>query len=331
MNPRVLGALIAGLTAAAVAATPAAGAGPASVTTGQTMTFDVPSSPNGFSQTWTLNYPGDNSNLTIDAELGGYDPSFASAIGFNVFDSQHQAAPLEIATTQSNMKTNDPKGIEFNYSSGTAGAVNFQFFSYASIPLSVSLSQSGLVSINGGNGSTVAPVTLQAQGVAAAAAPAPAALAPTGAKAPAPAAPAPSGTASDLTTGQTLTFNAPASPNGFTKQWTFSYPGDNSNIIFDAEIGGYDPSFATAIGFNVFDSQHQAAPLEVATTQSNMKNLDPHGIEFVYSSGTAGTVIVQYYSYAPAAVTMTLTQSGLIQNAPGAGNTPAVTSVTLQG
>lgn len=134
-----------------------------------------------------------------------------------------------------------------------------------------------------------------------------------------------------VTTGQTMTFDVPSSPNGFSQTWTLNYPGDNSNLTVDAELGGFDPSFASAIGFNVFDSQHQAAPLEVATTQSNMKNLDPHGIEFVYSAGTPGTVIVQYYSYAPAAVTMTLTQSGFIQNAPGAGNAPAVTSVTLQG
>jgi hypothetical protein len=185
MNARVLGALIGGLAVAAPAVTPALAAGPASVATGQTMTFDVPSSPNGFSQTWTLNYPGDNSNLTVDAELGGYDPSFASAIGFNVFDSQHQSAPVEIATTQSNMKTNDPKGIEFNYSSGSAGPVSI--------------------------------------------------------------------------------------------------------------------------------------------------TNDPHGIEFVYSSGTPGTVIVQFWSYAPAALTMTLTQSGFIQSNPGAGNAPAITPVTLQG
>jgi hypothetical protein len=326
MKRPILGALLGALTAGAFAVTPALAAEAGSVTTGQTTTFNVPASPNGFSQSWSFTYPGDSSNLTVDAELGGYDPSFATAIGFKVFDSQHQVGPVETATTQSNMKTNDAHGIEFNYSAGTPGPVTIQFFSYAPIPLQVTLTQSGLVGLNSGSGNTVTPITLQAPGgsggapAAASGASSPAAP---GATTPAP---APAG--AGLATGQTATFNVPASPNGFSKVWTFSYPGDNSNIIFDSDIGGYDPSFATAIGYKVFDAQHQAAPLETATTQSNQRHEDPHGIEFVYSSGTPGTVTIQFFSYAPAAVDMTLTQSGLIGANTGNGST--VTPVTLQ-
>ena len=326
MTKTILGALIGSLAIGACAVTPALADGAGSVTTGQTTNFKVPSSPNGFSQSWSFKYPGDNSNLTVDAELNGYDPSFATAVGFNVFDSLHQTTPVETATTQTNMKTNDAKGIEFNYSSGTAGAVTIQFFSYAPIPLSVGLTQGGLVSSNTGSGSVTTPITLQAPG--APAAPTTAAPAPTAPGAPAapPAAPAGAG----LATGQTATFNVPASPNGFNKTWTFNYPGDNSNIIFDSEIGGYDPSFATAIGYNVFDSQHQAAPLEIATTQTNQKQNDAHGIEFVYSAGTPGTVSIQFFSYAPTALNMTLTQSGLIGANPGTASAAPITPVTLQ-
>lgn len=331
MNQPVLRALLGGLicVCSGLTASPALAAGSGSISTGQTTTFKVPSSPNGFSQVWSFNYPGDNSNLTVDAELGGYDPSFASAIGFNVFDSQHQGTPLETATTQSNQKTNDPQGIEFNYSSGTPGPVSVQFFSYAPTPLTVSMTQGGLVSNNSGSGSTQTPISLEPQGT-------PPVAVTSGPAAPAPpptsAAQAPASGGSGLASGQTATFNVPASPNGFTKSWTFSYPGDNSSIIFDSEIGGYDPSFATAVGYNVYDSQHQGTPLEIATTQSNQKTNDPKGIEFVYSSGLPATVTVQFFSYAPAGLNVTLTQGGLISSASSSPNgVSTVTPVTLQG
>jgi hypothetical protein len=320
----IAGALSA-IAMAALATTPALAASPTgaapSVPTGQTVTFNVPASPNGFTENWTFSYPGDNSNITVDAGVSGLDPSFLSAVGFNVFDVSHQTAPVEIATLQTNQKQNDPRGIELNYSSGTPGTVTLQFFSYVPAPLTISMTQSGLVSPNTGSGSAVAQVTLVGPGGTAA----PSGQAPS--SAPSSVAPASSQGGPGLATGQTTSFNVPASPNGFNKSWTFTYPGDNSNIIFDAEVGGLDPSFGSAVGFNVFDSQHQSSPLEVATTQTNQKQNDPHGIEFVYSSGTPGTVTVQFFSYAPAPVTITLTQGGLTSSNTGSGST--TTPVTL--
>jgi len=309
--------LLSGLAAAALCATPALAANSTdqSVTTGTPLTFQAPANPNGFYQTWVLNYPGDNSNITFDAELGGFDSTMQGSVGFNVFDSQHQTAPVEIATTQSNQKTNDPNGIEFNYSSGFQGPVNIQFFSLAKSALTVTFSQTGLTPTGGG---TPVPVTLTVQG-------APAATNATTGTAPA-SSPAPSASAapSGATTpaGQPVTFSAANKPGGFLKAMTFDYPGDFSNITFDAELDGFDPSYQGAVGFNVFDSQHSTAPVEIATTQSNQKPNDPHGIEFVYSSGIAGPVTVQFFSYAPLNLNITLTNTGLVNTAGNATQVP---------
>ena len=82
----------------------------------------------------------------------------ALACNLNVFDAQHQASPVEVADTKSDQKPNDPHGIEFNYSSGTAGTVSVQFFSYAPSAVSVSLTDGGLVSTSG----ATTPLTLSA-------------------------------------------------------------------------------------------------------------------------------------------------------------------------
>jgi hypothetical protein len=312
------------LALAALAASPALAAGPApavpSIPTGQTVSLDVPASPSGYTQSWTFPYPGDNSNLTVDAEVNGLDPSYQTAVGFNVFDVSHQTAPVEIANLQTNQKSNDPHGIEFNYSSGTQGTVTIQLFSYAPVPVSLNVSQSGLQSINSGT----APAAITLTGPGGAAAPAPAAPA---APAPAPVA-SPAAGGPGVASGQSLSLNVPASPGGYTKSWKFDYPGDNSTITFDAEVGGLDPSFQTAVGFNVYDSQNAGTPVEIATLASNGRSNDPHGIEFVYSSGTAGSVTVQFFSYAPAPVTLNLTQGGLVSPSTAQGNT--ITPVTLQ-
>jgi len=325
----IRGALSA-LALAALAATPTFAAsaapapGPLSIPPDQAVTFQVPASPNGFTRDWTFSYPGDNSNITVNAEVTGLDPSFQTAVGFKVFDVSHQSAPVETATLQSNQKQNDPQGIEFNYSSGTPGTVTVQLFSYAPSALTVSVSHGGLVSPNGGNGSVITPVTFVGPGGAAGPAAPPASGAPASS---APSASTVSGGAS-LASGATASLNVPASPNGYSKAWTFSYPGDNSTITFDAGVTNLDPSFATSVGFNVFDSQHQTSPVETATLQSNQRQNDPHGIQFVYSSGTVGTVTVQFFSYAPTPVMLTLSQGGLVS--PSGVNGSTTTPVTLQ-
>lgn len=299
-------AVAGGVAAAALLITPALAATPdQSVPTGQALTFQAPASPNGFYQTWTFNYPGDNSNITVDAELGGFDPSQAGGVGFNVSDAQHPGQVVEIANTQTDQKQNDPQGIEFNYSSGFAGPVNFQFYSLSRTPITVTLTQSGLVPAGGG---LAVPVTLTVQGTPTTTpvtAPAPAASAP-----PAQGAPAPAG--STVAAGQPANFAVASKPGGSFKTITFNYPGDNSNITFDAELPNFDVTQQGAVGFNVFDSQHQTSPVEIATTLSNQRSNDPHGIEFNYSSGTAGTVIVQVFNYSPQSVDVTLTNSGLV-------------------
>jgi hypothetical protein len=145
---------------------------------------------------------------------------------------------------------------------------------------------------------------------------------------PAPASPASSPAAapagSTVAAGQPLNFTAASKPGGSFKTITFNYPGDNSNITFDAEMPNFDVTQQGAVGFNVFDAQHQTSPVEIATTQNNQRSNDPHGIEFNYSSGAAGTVIVQFFSYMPQSVDVSLTNSGLV------ASNGAVTPVSLQ-
>ncbi len=310
LRPAIGGILAAAALLAAPALNAAAAGGAAAIPSNQPVTVNLPGNAAGSSQIWTFSYPGDNSNITFDADFDPFDTTFSSAVGFNVWDAQHLpgSAPVEVATVQSNGRQNDPHGIEFNYSSGASGDVVVQLFSYMPNATNATITQGGLVSsVNG----AVTPVTLQPQEGSATT---------TAAAAPA-AAP---GNEPAIVTGKLASFSVPASPNGFSSMWTFDYPGDNSNITFDADMNGLDPSFATAVGFNVFDAQHQTSPVEIATNQSNEKPLDPHGIEFNYSSGTQGPVTVQFFSYVPAALTVDFTNGGLVNPSSG-----AATPVTL--
>ncbi len=316
---RTLAGAAAGLLLLAAMALPAAadGRAPGSLQAGQAMTFDVPASPGGWYASWSFAYSGDGSAITFDAELEGWDASYAGAAGFNVLDSQHPVSPLWIATTKTSQRPNDPRGIEFNYSSGTAGSVTVQFFSFVPKPLSVSITQGGLISTAGAQN----PITVQLLG-------APSGSTATVPSSPPPGPPSPSAAAAAssqlvVPTGQQGHLTAPANV-GVAQAWTFYYPGDESNVTFDAELGGLDALQAPGVGFNIFDVQHQSPPVFTATLQSAQRRGDPNGLEFNYSSGFAGTVTLQFFNYGSNPIDLTLSQTGL--TAPGGANVP----ITLQ-
>ena len=93
-------------------------------------------------QLFTLNYPGDNTNVTIDAQLSGsgLNPINSAAVGFNVWDSTNTVAPIETANLLTNQKNSMPGMLEFNYSSGTAGLVTIELFNWAQVPVSGTVS-----------------------------------------------------------------------------------------------------------------------------------------------------------------------------------------------
>lgn len=315
--------------------------------TGQTSNVVVAS--NGV-VTYQFNYPGDNSNITFWASVSPIDPIVAPNIGVNIFDTNTTPAsgtPVETATTLSNQANSDPKQMQFNYSSATNGPVTLQFFNGSPNAVTFAMNDSGLV-VNTGNGATTTPVTLQlvsgaTPGAAVPAAPvAPVASVPGSQPV---AAPAQGATGKPATipscqyttdnthplpfcsTGQVSTIVVPA---GSSINYKLNYPGDNSNITFTSSLNPIDPTVASAVGVNVYDTTSQAQPpmpVEVATTLTNQANSDPKQMQFNYSSGTAGLVTLQLFNYSPNAVTFSFNDSGLVVNS---SSGLVTTPVTLQ-
>jgi hypothetical protein len=311
--------------------------------TGQTTSLALPTNSTA---TYAFNYPGDNSDITFTATLNPIDPTSATAVGFNVFDTTSKASPpppVEVATIASDGMSSDPHSMQFNYSSGTSGPVTLQLFNYSPNTVTFSLSDSGL-QLSTGSGTVTTPVTLQlgsapagggsTPSTPASGAPAAAAAAPSKASSGQPATIPSCQYTSDSThsypfcsTGQTT---AVTLASNATVTYKFNYPGDNSNITFTATISPVDPTAAGAVGFNVFDTASKATPpipVEVATIASNQLNSDPHSMQFNYSSGNAGPVMLQLFNYTANPVTFNISDSGLVLNT---GSGSATTPVTLQ-
>jgi hypothetical protein len=144
LSSRTLTAALAGALALAAIAAPAALADSASTQTiaaGQTAPFSLPAGNGGCdgAQLFTLSYPGDSSNLTIDAQFAIQDSTIASALGFNVWDSSGSMIPNESVTLANSLKTSATNTLEFNYSSGTPGRVTIELFNWAKVPVSGSM------------------------------------------------------------------------------------------------------------------------------------------------------------------------------------------------
>ena len=314
--------------------------------TGQATPITVPS--NG-AVNYQFSYPGNNSDITFTAQLPDVNPTNATAIGFNVFDTTQQSsnppAPVETATVLTDQLNSDPHSVQFNYSSGTAGPVTVQLFNYTPQATTVSLNDSGLTLGSANQAPSVTAVTLQ---LISGAKPAPvAAGAPAGPGQSTPAAPAnPNGNPTTIASCQYTTdtthsypfcstgqFTNVTVPSNGTVSYKLNYPGDNSTLTVTAQIPGADPTNGTAMGFNVYDNTAQAnnppSPVETATIQSNELNSDPHSIQFNYSSGTAGPVTLQLFNYTSKPQVISFNDSGLTV-AGSATAPPSTTAVTLQ-
>jgi hypothetical protein len=122
-----------------------------------------------------------------------------------------------------------------------------------------------------------------------------------------------------ITTGKPATYTASPATNGFVQSWTFEYPGNKSKFVVDAELTGLDPVFSKAVGFKVFDKQHATIPVQTVSPSGK----DSHKIQFDYHSATPGPVTIQFFSYQPTSLNVTVAQSGLISS------DGSVTPVTL--
>ncbi|MBV8084318.1 MAG: hypothetical protein JO247_05840 [Chloroflexi bacterium] len=124
-------------------------------------TILVPASPNGSggSTTYTFNYPGDNSNILVTADVvSSFDPTMSNGIGASVYDNTvTNGAPVETDTLTANQFAANPDMFRVAYSSGTAGPVTIAFTNWTGKPITLQVNQSGLIHTDG----STAPVTLQ--------------------------------------------------------------------------------------------------------------------------------------------------------------------------
>ncbi|HEU0167277.1 MAG TPA: hypothetical protein VFS62_05840 [Chloroflexota bacterium] len=124
-------------------------------------TIVVPAGPNGGggSTTYTFNYPGDNSNILLTADVvSTFDATMANGIGASVYDNTAtNGAPVETDTLMANQFAANPDMFRVAYSSGTAGPVTVAFTNWTGKPITLQVNQSGLIHTDG----STAPVTLQ--------------------------------------------------------------------------------------------------------------------------------------------------------------------------
>lgn len=109
----------------------------AALSKGQSMQVHLPAGTAvcDTSQTFKFRYPGDDSIVTIDAQLDGLNPGNAGNAGLHVWDSTSTSAPAINVTTLSNQKDNVLGSIELMYQRSIAGAVTIELYNWTQTPL----------------------------------------------------------------------------------------------------------------------------------------------------------------------------------------------------
>ena len=113
------------------------------------------------------------------------------------------------------------------------------------------------------------------------------------------------------------------------------YPGGNGTVMINARIDGLSNTAMSAAGFDVYDDQNGMTPVEHITMASNEFNQDPHLLQFVYSSGQAQTVTIQFFNWSQTPLTLEvmpvqLPSTGLIkvgETVPGSATAVGISSV----
>ena len=115
---------------------------PSALPAGQPVQFSLAAANGGCdgAQLLRFDYPGDNSTVTVDAKLTGYDPNNVLTLGLagiNVWDAEAGAMGRPIAGDIS--KNNDPTQLEVNYSSSRAGSVTLELFNWTPSPVTAAV------------------------------------------------------------------------------------------------------------------------------------------------------------------------------------------------
>jgi hypothetical protein len=111
---------------------------PLALTKGQSIQVNLPAGTAtcDTSQTFKFRYPGDNSTVTIDAQLDGLNPSDAGNAGLHLWDSTSASAPVITATPLTNQKNSHLGSIELTYQRPIAGPVTIELYNWTRAPLS---------------------------------------------------------------------------------------------------------------------------------------------------------------------------------------------------
>src|SRR5579883_738821 len=91
----------------------------------------------GAGEIFTMDYPGGNAQVVINARIDGISQTENNTAGVDVYDSLNPGHPVEHLTLGTNGFNHDPNLMEFVYSSGTPGPVTFQFFNWSQKPVTL--------------------------------------------------------------------------------------------------------------------------------------------------------------------------------------------------
>ncbi|MFI5266589.1 MAG: hypothetical protein ACHQ7M_04345 [Chloroflexota bacterium] len=244
----------------------------------------------------SLAYPGDGSNLVVDATMTNLVGGDTSSVGLQVFDVANGSNVVETANLGNNEAHSNPSQIEVAYSSATGGTVQLRPFNVS--PNQVCFTVSPVQLPNG-----VSSITMNGGGTVGSTTPSSASPRPSTAAAPLPSTPVSSKSAG---IGQSLSFCL--APNASTAPTiSLSYPGDNSDIVIKSSITGQPLEAPTSVGFNVFDAGSATTPVEIANLANNQFNGDPHLIQFAYGSATGGPLQIRPFNGSPNQVCFNVT------------------------
>jgi uncharacterized protein YdgA (DUF945 family) len=221
----------------------------------------------------------------VDASMTNLVSGDRSSVGLQVFDVANGSTAVETANLGNNEAHSNPSQIEVAYSSAKGGLLQLKPFNFSPNQVCFTISPVQLPS-------GASSITLNGAGTVASTGPA--------SPAPSTGTPLPSSPANSksATVGQTLSFCL--APNASTAPTiSFSYPGNNSDIVIRSSITGQPITAPTSVGFNVFDSANATTPVEIANLANNEFNGDPHLIQFAYGSTTGGTLQLRPFNSSP--------------------------------
>jgi len=217
---------------------------------------------------YVVDYPGQYAIGTLSLNFGPADPTISNAVGITVWQNGTQISSVD------GTGASDPGSISVPFSSDQAGPVVVQVYNYdPNQKVSYDLSLTGLPE------SAAVPASV-APAVSVAPAPAPkSSAASTAAKTP------------DLSTPKTGTLVG--SVAGAYADYSLNYPGDASVKVINFSFSPTGPDVANGVFVNVY----QNGTLLSSYPGTENGSADPGNVQVMFSSTTAGPVLVQVANY----------------------------------